>query len=116
MTTYTILSGEGEMIETGLSLRDAAHEVLTSDGREYEFRTGPDDDSGIVTVLWSRQQVANRPWAATRFFSIKTDRAEAEEEIFAEVVSGERFAGHCEAITDEQYAEMLASLAEDDGE
>lgn len=112
MTTYTILSGEGEMIETGLSLRDAAHEVLTSDSREYEVRE--DKDGGFT--LWSRQQVANRPWAATRFFSIKTDRAEAEAEIFAEVVSSERFAGHCEAITDEQYAEMLASLAEDDGE
>jgi len=112
VTTYTILSGEGEMIETGLSLRDAAHEVLTSDSREYEVRR--DDDGGFT--LWSRQQVANRPWAATRFFSVKIDRAEAEAEIFAEVIGSERFAGHCEAITDEQYADMLASLAEDDGE
>ena len=27
MTTYTILTGEGEVIDTGLTLRDAAHEV-----------------------------------------------------------------------------------------
>jgi hypothetical protein len=104
MTTYTILSGDGEMTATGLSLRDAAHEVLTSDGREYEVRE--DEDGGFT--LWSRQQAANRPWAATRFFSVKTGQDEAEAEIFAEVIGSERFAGHCEAITDEQYAEMLA--------
>jgi hypothetical protein len=109
MTTYTILSGEGEMIDTGLSLRDAAHEVLTSDSRSYEVRE--DKDGGFT--LWNRQQVANRGWEATRFFSIKTDRTEAEDEIFAAVVTSERFAGHCEAIADEQYAEMVAQFSED---
>ena len=111
MTTYTILSGEGEMIETGLSLRDAAAEVLTSDSREFEVRE--DKDGGFT--LWARQQVANRPWTATKFFSIKTDREAAELEIFEAVVTSERFSGHSEAITDDQYAEMLANLA-DDGE
>lgn len=106
MTTYTILSGEGEMIETGLALRDAAAEVLRSDSREFDIR---EDDDGSF-VLWTRQQVANRPWMATKFFSIKTDREAAENEIFAEAVSSERFAGHYEAITDEQYADMLAQF------
>ena len=50
MTTYTIINSDGEMLETGLTLRDAA----------------------------------------------------------AEVVSHGRFAGHCEANTDEQYAETRA--------
>lgn len=109
MTTYTILTGEGEMIETGLSLADAAHEVLTSDSRQYEIRG--DKDGGFT--LWSRQQVANRPWAATAIWSVKADRATAEQEIFEKVVTAERWAGHCEAITDEAYAAMVASLAED---
>jgi len=104
MTTYTIINSDGEMLETGLTLRDAAAEVLRSDSREFEIR---EDDDGSF-VLWSRQQVASRPWAATRFFSNKTDREEAENQIFAEVVSHGRFAGHCEAITDEQYAETRA--------
>ena len=109
MTTYTILTGEGEVIDTGLSLRDAAHEILTSDSRSYEVRE--DKDGGFT--LWGRQQVANRGWEATRFFSIKTDRAEAEDEIFSAVVTSERFPGHCEAITDEAYAEMVAQFEED---
>jgi hypothetical protein len=107
-TTYTILTGEGEMIETGLSLRDAAAEVLTSDSREFEVRA--DKDGGFT--LWTRQQVANRPWTATRFFSIKSDREAAEQEIFEAVVTSERFSGHNEAITDEQYRQMLADLEE----
>jgi len=110
MTTYTIISGEGEMIATGLSLREAAHEILTSDGRSYEVR----EHKGLGFALWSRQQVANRGWQATRFLSHKTDRTEAEHEIFSTIVASQRFPGHSEAITDEQYADIVAQSAEND--
>jgi hypothetical protein len=109
MTTYTILTGEGDMIETGLSLNDAAAHVLTSDSREFDIRA--DADGGFT--LWTRQQVAGRPWSKTTFFSILTGRAAAEEEIFAAVVRSSRFEGHNEAITDEQYADMQRQFAED---
>lgn len=109
MTTYTILTGEGEMIEAGLNLRDAADAVLTSDSREFDIRA--DADGGFT--LWTRQLVANRPWTETKFFSILTDRAAAEEEIFAAVLLSPRFKGHNEAITDEQYADMQRQFAED---
>lgn len=98
MPTYRVISTDGEVIETGLSLSEAAHEVLTSDGREYQIR--PDDD-GAGFTLWSRQQVAGLPWTATRFSSVSADRAEAEGDIFADVVNGGRLAGHCEAIEED---------------
>ena len=110
MATYTILTGEGEMIETGLSLNDAAVGVLTSDSREFDIRA--DSDGGFT--LWTRQQVANRPWTATGFVSFAADRADAEREIFTDVVNGARFLGHNEAITDEQYRQMLVDA--EDGE
>lgn len=113
MTTYAILSGEGETLATGLNLRDAADAVLTSDSREYEIRP---DARGPGFELWARQQVANRPWAVTQFFSIKTDREAAELEIFEKVVASGRFPGHNEAITDEQHKEMLANLDTNDEE
>ena len=97
MTTYTILSPSGAVMETGISLREAADAVLTSDGREYEVRK---DDQWGCFILWTRQEVANQRWTSTRFFSVKTDRSEAEDDIFGKVVRAERFPGHCEAITD----------------
>ena len=109
MTTYTILSGEGEMIETGLSLRDAADEVLTSGSREYGIRP---DTHGPGFELWVRPHVANRPWAVTQFFSIEIDREAAELAIFEKVVTSGRFPGHNEAITDEEYADMQRQFAE----
>ena len=105
MTTYTILTGEGEMIETGLSLRDAAAEVLTSDSREFDIRS----DDGVFTV-WIRQQVANSPWTATHFVSFAPAREDAEREIFTDVVNCERMRGHNEAITDEQYRQTLPEV------
>ncbi|AGH48786.1 MULTISPECIES: hypothetical protein [Sphingomonadales] len=110
MTTYTILSGEGEVQAQGLTLTEAAHEILTSDSREYDVRQ--DDDGGFT--LWTRQQVANRGWEMTTFFSTNSDRKQAEDEIFTAIVLSPRFRGHCEAITDEAYAEMLAQGAEDE--
>lgn len=115
MTTYTILTGEGEMIDTGLSLADAAHEVLASDGRGYEVRElAPNrDGSPSGFALWSMDRNRLHAWEETRFSSINTDLDAAKREIFGAIVSAERFRGHCEAVTDEAYAAMLASLAED---
>ena len=107
MTTYTILTGEGEMIATGLSLRDAAAEVLTSDSREFDIRS----DDGVFTV-WIRQQAANSPWTATHFVSFAPAREDAEREIFTDVVNCEQMRGHSEAITDEQYRQTLTDAEE----
>lgn len=109
MTTYTILNSDGDVINTGLSLHEAAAEILTSDSREFDIRA---DDDGFT--LWSRQQVANRGWHKTKFFSVKSDRDAAESEIFQDVVDSERFPGHCEAVSDETYAEMLAAMDDDE--
>jgi hypothetical protein len=112
MTTYTIVSPSGVVMETGISLRQAADAVLTSDGREYAVHK---DGRGGFT-LWTRHEVANLRWTATRFFSLETDRSKAEDKIFGKVVSAERFPGHCEAITDAAYAEMMACLWDVAGE
>ena len=60
-TTYTVLSRQGEIEGRGLSLAEAASEILTYDGREYEIR--PPEGAGYW--LWRSQQVADRPWERT---------------------------------------------------
>lgn len=107
--TYTLLDTTGRAIAHGLSASDAAAEILTSDGREYDIRA--DDTGGYV--LWTRHQVAGLPWTPTIFYSAAENIEEAEADIYAAVVVAERFCGHPEAVTDDQYIEMLTDYMAD---
>jgi len=109
MTSYTVIDrSSGEMIDTGLSAADAARIVLTADSQEYSIRE--DADGGFT--LWSRQQVANKGWSKTVIWSIATDRAEAEADIFMKVIAAD-WRGAPEVVTDEQYAEMIAAVGDE---
>ena len=110
--TYTILDFDGYVMERGVSLAEAADAIMTSDSREWQIR---EDKDGGYTV-WTRQQVANRPWRATAIWSFEAERAAAEQEICEKIVFAERFAGHYEAMTDAAYDEMMAQVAIDNGE
>lgn len=112
MTSYTIIDGEGEVLDRGASLSEAADAIMTSDSREWDIRQ--DKDGGFTA--WSRQQVANRPWAITSIYSFAATREEAEREIFEKIVTSERWSGHCEAMTDAAYDAMLAASAADNAD
>ena len=116
MTTYTAIDrNSGEMIETGLTVAEAAHIILTDDSREYEVRRSELGDS---FALWSRQQVANRGWTQTRFYSLAGTADAAWAEIAQKVVDTHNpYAPGSygpEIVTDDQYAEMLAQRAEEE--
>jgi hypothetical protein len=102
MLKFTVVDTDGEAIARHLTAADAAHIILTDDGREYEIR---EDDGGYE--LWSRQQVANRPWEATVIFTVADTLEEAEAEIFAAVIRAS-WPRHPEAMTDEQFDEIAA--------
>lgn len=106
-TTYTVLDLNGLVLGRGCDLAEAAHIILTDDGGEYEIRPAADGDG---FCLWSRQPVANRGWAKTVVFSLESDRALAEAEIFAAVLAA-RWPRHAEAMTDAEYDAMMADLA-----
>lgn len=106
-TTYTVLSRDGEVIERGLSGVDAAREILTSDGRQFDIRHA----DGLWT-LWSCQEVANRRWTQTALSSARPSLKQAEDDIFEQTLSAS-WLGHYEAVTDKQYDEMLAGLEKD---
>lgn len=106
--TYTVIDhNSGEPLDRHLTAAEAAHIILTDDGRDYDIR--PDEDSGWA--LWARQQVANRGWERTVVYSIDDDRERAEAEIWQKVIDA-RWPRHPEAMTDDQYARMLTSLSD----
>ena len=57
--------------------------------------------------IWTRQQVANRPWTSTLIMSAAATAAEAGTEMFADVLRRD-WPGHYTAMTDADYDLMLA--------
>ena len=102
MTKFTVINTDGEPIARHLTTAEAAHIILTEDGREYEIR----EDDGIF-LLWSRQQVSNQKWGKTMILSAADTIAEAEAEIFAAVILA-RWPRHPEAMTDAEFDEITA--------
>jgi hypothetical protein len=78
---YVVINQAGEPIAEGLTVAEAAHEILTHDSAQYEIR--PDAD-GEGWILWGKS--LNGPGIAYIFGSWETDREAAEAEIMAEVV------------------------------
>lgn len=116
MTLYTVARSDGDNREYNLSGAEAAHRILTDDGREYELR--PDGDGW---ALWSRQEVANIKWHKTGWRSLEPKKEDAEAELFALVVkesSEERRGLIAESQDDYRRSieEMLADADEDDAD
>ena len=80
--TYTVTTQEGEYPRHGLSLAQAADEILSSDSREWKILLNDG-----VWEIWSRQQVANQGWSATVIYSVEDDREAAETEMFKKVIA-----------------------------
>lgn len=106
MTTYTVFQSDNSAeATTGLSIEDAAHELMTTDGYAYEWRT---DADGYHTV-WLSDGSANstrgaRHMRASRFAGF--DRAEVLRAIVADDWRG------YEAMADDAFAAMLADAGE----
>lgn len=112
---YAVVDRSGDLIARDLTTAQAAHEILTVDGQEYEIRNNGAD--GDYWTLWERQQVANKPWTATIIGTYGSE-AEARAEIFAHVVKeadGGRW-WKAEAIPQEEYDEMQARLEAEAGQ
>jgi hypothetical protein len=83
----------------GLSLTGAADALLSAGKTDWEVRPMP----GGGFRVWTSDQ--SGVWIATRYLSSESDRAEAEDEIFRQVV-GDEF-GDCVAMSDEEYRKMM---------
>lgn len=103
MTTYTFVNGDRAI--TGLTMIEAAHELLSTDSAEYDIR--PDSRGGYR--LWTRKQVANKPWTQTIIFSLEDNETSAEKEIARLLIgSGAWETGSIHVLTDDQYANLQA--------
>lgn len=108
MTRYTVLSGMGEHIESGLTAAEAGRALLQHDGADYEVRRR---DDGGYQLFWRRN---NAPWSSTFEFSFADDADAAETEILEGVADKREWNGRGPTIvTDERYMASLAEAEED---
>lgn len=106
-TLFTLVDHNGSLTESGLTLIAAAREIIQHDGVDYELRLAPD---GKGFDLWTRQQVANRPWTKTDMFSLAADAADAEIEILTRFAEDSRRHGRFSIMSDESYAAILKEI------
>lgn len=111
---YAVVDQSGDLIARDLTTEEAAHEILTVDGQEYDIRP---DSAGDYWTLWTRHRAANRPWSTSLMGAYGTE-AEARAEILAYVVR-EADGGSlwkAEAILQSVYDEMIERLAAEAGQ
>ena len=107
--TYTVIFGYGDTstVRSGLTLADAARELLWENGAEYEIRADDHQGQPIEHALWCKR--LNGRWLKSVLYSVSDDPDAAEAEIFAQVVTkpADWWSG-AEAVTDEEFAKMQA--------
>ena len=115
MSTYTVYRADDcDDFTAGLSLRDAAHELLTADGSDYEIRQDEDGDA----CLWISDGSANSQRGARHMVRAYGVSGLTEDEIYLAVINmAEAWHGWF-ACTDEsaaaQRADVARAMAEDE--
>lgn len=111
MPTYTVLDFDGYPQAHGLSLDEAAHAVMTSDGREWAIEP---DDNGNYEVWGRSRNSTSSAWKKFEAFrSLKADPAAAVQDIHEQIVNFGRMDGHDEAIPDDVYRRQLVEFLEE---
>lgn len=113
MTTYTIR--DGETVARGLTTEEAAAWLLNHDGADYEVRAG-EECSGVLAgerfwELWTRKQVANKPWGRTVVHAIASNEEDGTARIMEEVLRSGHWEGdNLSCFTDQDYDKMMLKL------
>lgn len=111
MTRYTVIAPSGDPIAHGLTLEQAAHEVLQGCHRDYEIRPaagGRISGYDLWVIPFGGPPCESWPM----IYSLLSDEAAARDEIWRRVIDAH---WECapEVMTDDVYAEMMAEFADD---
>ncbi len=109
-TLYTVLDCNGEHQVSGLTVAEAAREVMQYDGHQFEIRAAED---GNGFELWTSQFSRNstgggRPLVKSVIYSVADDRDAAEAEIYRKVIAHADWWKGYSVMTDEDYAARKA--------
>lgn len=110
---YTVIDNNGDVLNAGLTLEEAAHEILIDDGRSYEIKKDANNDNWVLFT----KRLNDRTSQETCIFSIEKDKKLARMDVFKRVVmEAEAVWWGAQAIRDEWYKEELQGLIADSAE
>ena len=109
-TTYTVLNRHGAVECSGATLEQAADAVMSYDGNVWEIRPTAKGGHDLWVSSVSRNSSAHDGLTKSVIFSLHSDRALAEVEIFREVIRNATWWDDCQVMTDANYAAMLAEI------
>lgn len=108
-TRYTVFDGNScRVFGSGLTVTEAADEILSYDSRRWELRLN-EDSAGWD--LWSKG--LNDPWRRTALYSLEADYDTAWAEIAGKVIAA-GWDRHPDVMTDEDYAAIMRQADEDE--
>jgi hypothetical protein len=112
--TYTVLDRDGDVLEQGCTLFQAAHVVLGYDGNTHEIRPAAD---GKGFDLWvsshSRNSTAYNGLKKSAIFSLAEGVDMAHADIYRRVIRNADWWSGCRVLTDADYAAELAEINSD---
>jgi hypothetical protein len=110
MTTYTIRRQDGEILERGESMPEAANTMLTHDGHEYSIKKQGDMYKLFVSRFSNNSYGGNGGLAEWPDYVGQT-----ENDVYQAVIKLGGVLGTT-ATPDEEYDAMVAALEADEGE
>ena len=121
-TLYTVLDSNGEIMERSVDAGEAARAVMVDDGYTYSIQPITDGAGKGGFALWtstfSRNSTTGARETESVLFSLETDPAAAELDIYRQVIEHSDWWRGCNIMTDVEYdaiaADFAAQLAEDD--
>lgn len=120
-TKYTVSNRDGCVLDRGLSLKEAAIELLTYNDHKYEIIPSSDNYGGFILRATIRGGGGDVPMADTVIWSLEKDRDVAEADIYRKVLahySPNTGAGwnDLSVVTDEKHNAMMAELAAEESD
>jgi hypothetical protein len=113
--TYTVFSPNDSSVSArNLTLEQAACEIMHYDGHDFDIRPAADGKGfDLWTTPYSRNStLGGKPMTQSRIFSLKADRAEAEADIYQQVIHNADWWKR-ECMTDEAFDAMQAETRAD---
>ncbi len=106
---YTVIDNNGDVLNAGLTLEEAAHEILACDNVDARYPNYGIMKAGKTFDLWKKNNLGH--WIETIISSSENEFLSAKSDILKRVVmEAEAVWWGAEAIRDEWYQEELQAL------
>ena len=108
MTKYTVFNSDGDVLERGLTLAEAAQTMLTEDNHRYAIQQDADGGFSLwVSQFSAASTLGGRPLVKSVIFSLADSYEAAKAEIFNDIVLFGTGWNGLWVMTDDEYRDEI---------